>query len=218
MGNYFTWVDPEGKKRKTNGNTSSIPLARFPEAAPTSELANATSHLPSTGTSPSSVSTVTAAPILSSDSAALTTSASTAAEAVVPVPAVTKKGGHMKKKLGGFQKGNMAQKGENAVKSRAKTIAKRKATQAQVLPDANQPASAKRASIAPTTFVSEDTRRSWTNDPKVAAAGVRKIKDYVQLEKTEEALAHRTKQIGAHPGRAHGSVWQLGHAHASKVC
>ena len=91
MVNYFAWVDPEGKKRKLNANTSSIPLARFPEAAPTSELANATSHLPSTGTSPSPVSTVNAAPILSSDLAALATSASTAAEAVVPVPAVTKK-------------------------------------------------------------------------------------------------------------------------------
>jgi len=41
--------------------------------------------------------------------------------------------------------------------------------------------------------VSEDTRRSWTNDPKVAAVGVRKIQDYVQLEKTEEALAYKNK-------------------------
>ena len=56
MGNYFTWIDPEGEKRKLNANTPSIPLARFPEAAPTSdELPNATSHLPSTGMSPSSV-------------------------------------------------------------------------------------------------------------------------------------------------------------------
>ena len=65
-------------------------------------------------------------------------------------------------------KRNKAQMGENAVKSRAKAIAKRKATQAQFLPDANQPVSAKRASIAPTTFVSEDTRRKNVRPPPEA--------------------------------------------------
>ena len=180
MEKYFAWVDPEGKKRKLNANASSIPLARFPEAAPISELANTASRLPPASASPFPVS---------------------AAVAVVPVPAVTKKGGHMKKKLRGFQKGNTANLGGNAAKSRAKTIAKRKAAQAQVLPDANQPASAKRASIAPKKFVSEDSRRSWTNDPKAAAVGVRKIQDYVQLVKTEEALAYKNKLKLAQDGR-----------------